>query len=438
MGNKKDETDAKFEEEQFKQREYLAQSLEDLERILKKQSERIYEKIINFSRTNSPWLIGSPLYYSVKLIPFQANFNNAKGYIETPAWLKRRKAIINIKNKNDQCFIKCIYRALNYDSKNKHNSRDISNIQLQEFIKQHNIDLSMFSEGYTPAALSKFEEVNKVGINIYKLSKKGPEKTELKYITIYTAVENFSPMINLGFLKAKVPVEGGVKFITHFVLIQKVHLIFNKAYQMNHNTAIVCPQCVTYISNKEYLPKHYSQYRAGDLRKPQIILPKPDKAFIKYDLNNPKHFKKTEVYPFVCFCDFEATNKVITENGTEIITQVPNSYAIYSPDLLKLPNKHDRVSRDKAYKFYMHEDPEELMKKFVEDLYSLHNIHCNKLQGHPNMKPLTPEQQKKHEKATKCEKCGKEFGSKIPRKKDPSKSNTVIKVQGEEEILRQS
>jgi hypothetical protein len=156
IGDKKDEKDAKFEEQQFKQREYLAQSLEDLEKILKKQSERIYEKIVNFSRTDSPWLIKCPQNYSVKLIPFQANFNNAKGYIETPTWLKRRKAIINIKNKDDQCFIKSIYRALNYDSKNRHNNRDISNTKLQEFIKQHNIDLSMFSEGYTPAALSKF------------------------------------------------------------------------------------------------------------------------------------------------------------------------------------------------------------------------------------------------------------------------------------------
>jgi hypothetical protein len=40
-GDKKDETDGKFEEQQFKEREYLAQSLEDLEKILKKQSERI-------------------------------------------------------------------------------------------------------------------------------------------------------------------------------------------------------------------------------------------------------------------------------------------------------------------------------------------------------------------------------------------------------------
>jgi hypothetical protein len=160
INGKKDITDQKFEEQQFKQREYLAQSLEDLEKILKKQSERIYEKIVNFSRTDSPWVIQCPLYYSVKLIPFKPNFNNAKGFIETLAWLKRRKAIINIKNKDDQCFIKCIHRALNYDPKNRNNARDISNNQLQEFIKQHNIDLSMFSEGYTPAVLTKFEEKN--------------------------------------------------------------------------------------------------------------------------------------------------------------------------------------------------------------------------------------------------------------------------------------
>jgi hypothetical protein len=65
----------------------------------------------------------------------------------------------------------------------------------------------MFTQGYTPAALSKFEEVNKIGINIYYLGPDGPEQTEIKYVSIYSATENFSPMINLGYLKSKEPVE---------------------------------------------------------------------------------------------------------------------------------------------------------------------------------------------------------------------------------------
>jgi hypothetical protein len=137
-----------FLEQQFKQREYLAQLLEDLERILKLQSEKIYDSIIKYSRTDSEWLIDRPLTYTVKLIQFKPNFNQAEGYIPTPKWLNNRKAVINIKSKDDQCFIKCIYRALNYDVKHKNNFRDISNKKLQEFIKQHNIDLSMFTQGY--------------------------------------------------------------------------------------------------------------------------------------------------------------------------------------------------------------------------------------------------------------------------------------------------
>jgi ribosomal protein L34E len=290
----------------------------------------------------------------------------------------------------------------------------------------------MFSEGYTAAAVSKFEEVNKIGINIYYIGPDGPEQTEIKYVSIYSAIENFSPMINLGYLESTEPVEGGVKFISHFIIIQKLNLIITKAYETNPHSILICPLCFTYILDKKYLPKHYKQYHSGDSKKPEIILPKPYKAFIKFDLNNVNHFKKTEVYPFVCYADFEANNEkikiAVNNKEQEAIRQYPNSYAIYCPDLLKLSNKHDRVSTEVAYKYYIHEDLEKLMKKFVEDLYYLHNMQCNKLQGHPKMKPLTPEQQKKHEEAPKCEKCGKEFGSKVPSKKDPNKFNTVIKV----------
>ena len=44
---------------------------------------------------------------------------NAGSYIDLPPNLKNKKAIINMKNKDDKCFLWCVLRALNPVEKNK-------------------------------------------------------------------------------------------------------------------------------------------------------------------------------------------------------------------------------------------------------------------------------------------------------------------------------
>jgi hypothetical protein len=50
----------------------------------------------------------------------------------------RYRAIYNIKNKDEQCFIKCLYSAIFYDKKNRHNDRDVTEQQLEEFREKFN------------------------------------------------------------------------------------------------------------------------------------------------------------------------------------------------------------------------------------------------------------------------------------------------------------
>ena len=49
-----------------------------------------------------------------KLEIHTAEFNPTKGssYINLPDWIKNKKAIVNIKNKDDKCFLWCILRYL--------------------------------------------------------------------------------------------------------------------------------------------------------------------------------------------------------------------------------------------------------------------------------------------------------------------------------------
>ena len=62
----------------------------------------VFEKIINITLHTAKW---EPL--------------NASSYIDLPPYLKNKKAIINMKNQDDKCFLWCVLRALNPVAKNK-------------------------------------------------------------------------------------------------------------------------------------------------------------------------------------------------------------------------------------------------------------------------------------------------------------------------------
>ncbi|MCS7318241.1 MAG: hypothetical protein NZZ41_08065, partial [Candidatus Dojkabacteria bacterium] len=74
----------------------------------------------------------------IRFWEYRPPFLIARGYVETPEFLEKRKVIINIQNKDNQCFLKCIYRAINYDKKNRNNTRDVSKKDLEEFKKKIN------------------------------------------------------------------------------------------------------------------------------------------------------------------------------------------------------------------------------------------------------------------------------------------------------------
>ena len=72
------------------------------------------------------------LYYKIH----KKTLNRGGSYIDSPEWLKNKKAIINLKNINDdKCFQYTVNVALNHQN-NKNNLQRISNIKF--FIDQYN------------------------------------------------------------------------------------------------------------------------------------------------------------------------------------------------------------------------------------------------------------------------------------------------------------
>ena len=66
---------------------------------------------------------------------YKVNFRCGVSYIDSPNWMKKKKATINPKNKDDICFQYVVTVSLNY-RKNKSHPKKVSNIKL--FINKYN------------------------------------------------------------------------------------------------------------------------------------------------------------------------------------------------------------------------------------------------------------------------------------------------------------
>ena len=73
--------------------------------------ERIIEKMATFQSMGSGWRF----HGVIKLELHTANYNPLRGetWVPLPKGLSDKKAIINVKNKDNKCFLWCVLRALN-------------------------------------------------------------------------------------------------------------------------------------------------------------------------------------------------------------------------------------------------------------------------------------------------------------------------------------
>jgi hypothetical protein len=308
----------------------------------------------------------------IRFWEFRPMFLIASGFIETPKWLENRRAIINIKNKDNLCFIKCIYRALNYDSKNRHNDRDVRQDLLEDFKKKVNCTHA----GEIPNIL-KFEEDNpNISIDVYYL----PSEEDVKQISLMYKSKNVNAehRIILGYLENEEDY--------HFVIIRKLSLILygkNASYGKEE----VCQWCLgSFRVRGGHLERHLlkCQQRPEYKRKSgweRVTL--PDKRNI---ISFKKHYLAKS--KFVVYADFEAFN-----HDTK---QKPNSYCLFCPDLYDL-------GVGVGFYFFFHKDPVQLIAQFCKDLDMIHKLAMKFIEQYKNTILMKPEDQEKFDKQTTCE-----------------------------------
>ena len=214
----------------------------------------------------------------------------ASSYIDLPKELKNKKAIINMKNKdNDKCFLWCVLRALNpkddhperidEDLKSKEHTLNMEDItypvdlkDIKRFEKQ-NLDISISVLGY-----SKDERIYPLRISKFTKMKKEDER---KHNIVLLLIKNEDN--------------------SHYCLVKNLSGLLSSQVNKHDHKLYFCLNCLNGFDDPEKLEKH-KEY-CSEEESIKINMPSPD-TYIKF-----KNFLHSERAPFAIYADFESIVK---------------------------------------------------------------------------------------------------------------------------------
>ena len=253
----------------------------DVDKLIKICIDGIEGGIENYQQTGSAW------YFKEveKLEIHTVEYNPTKGssYIPLPDWISNKKAIVNIENKDEKCFLWCILRYLHPKERDEER---LTGLKKYEF--------SLNTKGITfPMKLkdiTKFEKLNPSlpGINVFSVNE------NKKFYPLRMAEKDCLNTIDLFFFE-----QDGV---SHYSLIKNFTRLINSQITASKNGSIfICKKCFSHFTKNELLQKHIEYCSNNETV--SVKMPKQDTMLFF------KNYEKQLPVPFVVYADFECFTK---------------------------------------------------------------------------------------------------------------------------------
>ena len=312
---------------------------------------------------------------------------NAGSYIELPQELKNRKAIINMKNQDDKCFMWSVLRALNperidNDLKSKVDTLNMKGIQYPVSLR----------------GIDRFEHLNPE-ISITVLGYNEEEKVYPLKVSKYTGCEHD---IVLLLIKDK---EN-----SHYCLVKNISALLSSQINNHKGTRYFCLNCFNGFKSPDSLDKHKEYCYNNECVK--ISMPPPN-TFLRF-----KNFRYSEKAPFAIYADFESLIKPLDNCDPDPNRSYTKKYQKHEPisfcyyikcfnDTLckEIFNDDTKRKQLKSYIKTKPEDPDAIdvfIKWLEDDVKFLANITPKKM-------IFTKEDEKQFNTASDCWICGEEL-----------------------------
>ena len=359
----------------------------DIKLAIQASQQQILNKIAQWISEGSGWTIQLIENHYINIV----NYNPLEGssYIQLPSELQNsKKGLINLKNKDNECFRWCHIRHLNPQDKDPQRIKKTD----KQYIKK--LDYSSIEFPVTVKQINKIEKQNNICINLFGYEEK-------QKFPIYISKEKYQDHMELLLIT-----KGKNK---HYVLIKDFNkFMFNQT--KHEHRKYFCMYCLQCFSREDVLTEHKNNCISINGKQAINMPEKGDKVYFK------NHHKQLPV-PFVIYADFEALTEKI--HGCQ-----PNNEKSYTEAYQKHTDcgygyKVVCCYDDKYTKPVQIHRGENAVYKFMENMLEEVNWCKSKMKKHFN-KPLkmTKENEIDFQKAIKCHICDQQYTDKDIRVRD--------------------
>ena len=242
--------------------------------------ERILEKIATFLATKSDVRFHNVIKFELHTVSYK--LLRGKTWIPLPKELADEKAIINMQNKDNKCFLWCVLRYLYPDNKNP------QRLDKKLMAKENTLNMEGIDYPVSLKDINKYEKQNPT-ISITVLRYEGKSVYPLRNSTNTDREHNVILMLIE---------EGGVK---HYCLVKNLSRLLSSQVSNHNEKYHFCLRCLNPFWTEKSLNKH--QEYCGKYEAVKIELPKKG-TMLKF-----KNYHRSEKVPFSVFADFECCIK---------------------------------------------------------------------------------------------------------------------------------
>ena len=365
---------------------------------------KMLESLAKYQKEGSGWRLYSIKGLDVSIVKF--NPLDGSGHSKLPFPVAKKRAVINMKNSDDQCFKWAVTRALN--------------------------PVKRDSERITKELRKQAEEFNWDGITFPTKVKDIPiwEKNNDKFVNVFGYDEESGKIYPIKLCDNNISIVLGDnetqddKFVNlflhddnHYCVVKNISRLVSSQTSKHKEPKHFCLNCMNGFSGEKILTAHQETCLK---RKPQSeVYPKPG------DTTRFKNYERLHDIPFVVYADFECFVKPMETEERDPTQSYTIQYQSHVPSgfCYTIKCMNESVYQTKTVLRTANHKGEDMGKLFVETLSEdLKPIY--KILKTPKPMIMTESEKDQHKKSDSCYACGIEF--KADRVNDKTKKKEKI------------
>lgn len=353
----------------------------------------INKKIDDVQLRGSGFSLAEILELNIQISSFDPT--SGSSYIKLPKYLQNKKAIINVQNKDNECFRYAILSALYPVTKN---AQRVSNYRRYKNI----LNFNGIKFPVCLKQITKFELQNPtISINVYMFCENTKKIRPLRLTK--QVKEKHIHLLMITEMNDKYDIDRKA----HYCWIKDLSALFGDQVSKHCGKKLFCDRCLNHFWLESKMKKHNVYcLRQNEC---QIIMPTFDEDILEF-----KNYKKQLMVPFIVYADVESILKI-----PEIKFCKSESTQAYQQHEVHSIGYYFKCLHDDSLSYYNCRRGPDCVEWFVQELHQVAQK-VERILSNPIPLSMSLEDEVLFIISEECHICGETFCDGIPRVRDHS------------------